>query len=476
MEYKLNNHYQLLAITIGCLAVLCGGVPGEARVKSRFVANLAAGKAQTIVTYGTSLTAGGAWVWQLSNELNKDYPGLATVINSGAGAMWSKWGIENLDDRVISKKPDAVFIEFSINDAYSDYKMPVSESRANLNNMIDRILASNKSCEIIIMVMDPPINEHLVNRPHIKDYNQMYRDVARQRHLILIDHYAKWEKILKAGRYLELVPDGIHPNDAGCALIITPGIIKALGIGEKPKVIAKNNAEKLFVVINGESNSGGIARNADALPSEIGVRKSVKILNNTTLASFDDLNIGVNNLIGHTGIPADNGTHGWELELANWAEKQTEYSKPVYLIKTGHGGSRIAEWNTSGFYYTTFMNRLNAAKRLLKGEKYKTVVLFTLGLNDTLAGTDVTVWKAGVTEHFKNLRRELGADTPIIMTRFMAAYPVYNKAIEELCKEIPNTYSVETQDLPLQDTYHWNYVGMKTMTDRMLGVFESLKK
>jgi hypothetical protein len=32
--------------------------------------------------------------------------------------------------------------------------------------------------------------------------------------------------------------------------------------------MVKNNAEKLFVVINGESNAGGLAQNADALPTD----------------------------------------------------------------------------------------------------------------------------------------------------------------------------------------------------------------
>ena len=147
--------------------------------------------------------------------------------------MWSKWGVDNLDNRVISKKPDAVFIEFSINDAYLPYNMTVDQARNNLVTMVDRILASNKSCEIILMVMDPPINEHLKARPQINAYNQMYRDVAMMRHLKLIDHYPEREKIMKAGKYPVYVPDGIHPNAEGCATVITPGILRALGIATK---------------------------------------------------------------------------------------------------------------------------------------------------------------------------------------------------------------------------------------------------
>ena len=96
--------------------------------KSRLVVNLESGKRQTIVTYGTSLTAGGAWVGQLQQALDSRYPGQATVINSGKGAMWSKWGVDNLEERVIQKKPDTVLIEFAINDAYLPCKTSVVEA------------------------------------------------------------------------------------------------------------------------------------------------------------------------------------------------------------------------------------------------------------------------------------------------------------------------------------------------------------
>lgn len=199
---------------------------------SQLVANLKAGKPQTVVTYGTSLTQGGAWVGQLQQALNAEYPGLATVINSGQGAKWSKWGVDNLDSRVITNHPDTVLMEFAINDAYLPYKTSVVEARSNLTNMIDRILASKADTEIILMTMNPPTGVHLERRPNIKDYYQMYRDVAKERKLLLIDHAANWEPILDKDKALfaRYVPDGIHPGPEGCTHVISPAILKALGI------------------------------------------------------------------------------------------------------------------------------------------------------------------------------------------------------------------------------------------------------
>lgn len=218
-----------IALAMTLLALAANAFAGQ---DHQLVANLKAGRPQTVVTYGTSLTAGGAWVGQLQEALNAKFPGLATVVNSGKGSMWSKWGVDNLDSQVIVKKPDTVFIEFGINDAYLDYNTSVADARNNLTAMIDRILAAKPETEIILMTMNPPINIHLERRPKIKDYYQMYRDVAQERKLQLIDNNANWEPILEKDKALfdQLVPDGIHPGPEGCCRVITPAIVKALGV------------------------------------------------------------------------------------------------------------------------------------------------------------------------------------------------------------------------------------------------------
>lgn len=224
---RTSNISALLAAA--CLYSATTGHGGE---KSRLVANLEAGKAQTVVTYGTSLTDGAAWVSVMQAGLERSFSGRAKVVNSAKSAMWSTWGVKNLEQRVIGKKPDTVLIEFSINDAYLPYQTSVPQARSNLVEMIDRILKANASCEVILMVMNPPVGGHLEQRPKITDYNQMYRDVAKDRKLLLIDHHPNWEKIRKADPELfrKYMPDGIHPGAEGCKMVITPEIFKALGL------------------------------------------------------------------------------------------------------------------------------------------------------------------------------------------------------------------------------------------------------
>ncbi len=200
--------------------------------KPRLVGNLEAGKKQTVVTYGTSLTAVGAWVDQLQVVLNQLYPDQATVINSGSGGSNSDWGRENFEDRVVAKDPDTVFIEFAVNDAVARRQTSVEHARGNLEAMIDRLLEAHPDCEIILQVMNTPAGHTATGRPQLAAYNQMYRDVAAQRGFLLIDHFPQWQKVLfeDPAIFLLLVPDTIHPVREGCLEVTTPHLLGALGI------------------------------------------------------------------------------------------------------------------------------------------------------------------------------------------------------------------------------------------------------
>lgn len=201
--------------------------------QSKLVKNLAAGKHQTLVTYGTSLTAapgGRAWVDSVTQALNKKYNNQLSTINSAKSGMWSIWGVQNLEDSVINKKPDAVLMEFSINDAFLNYKTSVELARLNLNYMIDRIKLYNPDCEVILQTMDIALDGHGEQRPDLLKYYQMYRDVAKARGLLLIDHYPHWKALLDKGRdaYLKAVPDGLHPGIEASKNIIAPYVVERL--------------------------------------------------------------------------------------------------------------------------------------------------------------------------------------------------------------------------------------------------------
>ena len=176
------------------------------------------GDKQTIVVYGTRLGAlpDGDLTWpaMLQDSINRMYPNSVEVINAAQSGMWSTWGVQNLDARVLEKHPDMVLIEFGINDAYLPYKTSVETCRINVEYMIDRIQESYPDCEIVLHVMNMPIREHLESRPNIEQYYDVYRKLARKRTLKLIDHCSYGTEVVEQGEehFRTYVPNGQPTN------------------------------------------------------------------------------------------------------------------------------------------------------------------------------------------------------------------------------------------------------------------------
>ncbi|MCJ8013004.1 SGNH/GDSL hydrolase family protein [Paenibacillus sp. KQZ6P-2] len=196
----------------------------------RTIGQLDAGISQCVVTYGTSLTEGGAWVDELRTQLQERYPGRATVINSGKNGMWSEWGVQNLSERVLDHNPDMVFIEFAINDAYLPYETSLEQSRSRLEHMISSILEKNDNCDIVLMTMNPPVGDSLEIRPNFHEYYEVYRSVAKEKNLPIIDHFVEWSALYNQDRALfdRWIPDSIHPIPEGSIKVTAKGIEKFL--------------------------------------------------------------------------------------------------------------------------------------------------------------------------------------------------------------------------------------------------------
>lgn len=210
-------------------------ISGKERKKSQLVRNLESGHAQTVVALGTSLTDKGAWVGMLTDALTTNYPGLATVLNSGASGKNSDHGVAHLNRLVIDKKPDTLFIEYGINDCVERFDLTVEKAKANLTTIVDQTLAVYPHCEIILMTMTPGDKYdpgHTSYRKDIQDYYAMYRAFARERGFLVIDHYSSWIALQTNDENLfnSYVPDTIHPGAAGNEAVMVPTLIDVLGI------------------------------------------------------------------------------------------------------------------------------------------------------------------------------------------------------------------------------------------------------
>ncbi len=207
--------------------VLIGWARGS---ECAFIKNLEAGQKQTLVVYGTSLTAGGAWVKLLQDRFNEKYPKLLTIVNAAQSGQHSTWGAQNVGARVVAKKPDAVLIEFGMNDAVTRFSISKETCRANVTTILDAIQKGNPQCDLIVMTMNCVAGENGAKRPLLPEYYQVYRDIATERKLLLIDHYVNWKAIQDkdAKAFDRLVPDGVHPTAAGAKDVILPEFEKVI--------------------------------------------------------------------------------------------------------------------------------------------------------------------------------------------------------------------------------------------------------
>jgi hypothetical protein len=232
-----------------------------------------------------------------------------------------------------------------------------------------------------------------------------------------------------------------------------------------------------MIVFAGESNSGGQALNRDASTDELSARQGTHILHNYTL-SFEQLHIGMNNLLGHYGMKSDTTMHSWELELAN-KEAAGEFFDDLYIVKTGQGGSKISQWEKSKPFADTFDKRLTAAIGNLSNETDKVhfAMFYSQGINDLIADDwDADNWERKTIERFNYLRQKYG-HFPIIMTKFFnipgKKVDELNEAIENVCDKITDCHFVETGDLPRDDKYHFSYLGQKILADLLVNKLKS---
>ena len=221
----------------------------------------------------------------------------------------------------------------------------------------------------------------------------------------------------------------------------------------------------IFLIFSGESNSGGQGPNSSATIDELSETPLVRIACNDDY-NFENLHIGVNNQINHTGL-ASSVFHGWELQLKNRVESEPSlFRAPVFLAKRGKGGSTISQWNTGGAYYLDLVNTINTAKTYLIEPRM--FWFYTQGINDSLAGTNLATWKTATKALFAAVRSAIGENIPILIPRLMPQFDDYNAVFEEIILEITDAYMVGDGLSTLNDAYHYTYLGYKRESDFLI--------
>ncbi len=199
-----------------CFMLLsCGG--GDAKKNDSNQAAPEANKSQEVITdqknilfFGNSLTAG------MGLEVQEAFPALIqkkldslsggyNVINAGLSGETTSSGKNRLS-WVLKQKVDIFVLELGANDGLRG--IPLSETRNNLQEMIDMVKSHNPDVKILLAGMQIPPN---MGQDYTNEFKMIFPDLAEKNGIELIPFLLKDV----AGMPDLNQQDGIHPTAEG---------------------------------------------------------------------------------------------------------------------------------------------------------------------------------------------------------------------------------------------------------------------
>ena len=151
----------------------------------------------------------------ICDYLRGKYRSEIELINTSVGGMATKWGLDNIDERVIAYSPDIVFIAFGMNDPAT----PRAVYKAMVKEMIDKTHKALPDTEIMLVSSILPNNEsdetwfanQCVFHIDLAELEKEYSFVGLSNVTVMQEHMLKTGK-----RYRDMTANNInHPNDFG---------------------------------------------------------------------------------------------------------------------------------------------------------------------------------------------------------------------------------------------------------------------
>ena len=166
---------------------------------------------KTIFVFGDSLSEGlgisprQAWPMLLVEKLRPIGPNFR-VINASASGSTTEGGLHRLPPH-LEHPVDIFVLELGINDAF--HGIPVEQTRANLQSIIDRVKTRNPNVAVVILGMQIPFAAP--ESEYVASFGKMFTDLAEKNHAALVPYLLEGV----GGDPKLNLPDRIHPNAAG---------------------------------------------------------------------------------------------------------------------------------------------------------------------------------------------------------------------------------------------------------------------
>lgn len=207
VKLKFSFLFLLVAITSAC----GNGEDKKADTKAADSLNVeAVTKKKTILVFGNSLTAGlgvepdeafPALIGNKIDSLNLPYE----VINAGLSGETTAAGKERIN-WLLKQKVDIFVLELGANDGLRG--IPISETRKNLQGIIDQVKAKYPDAKQVMTGMEVPPN---MGSQYASEFRMVFPELAKKNNMALVPFLLD-----KVGGIPELNQnDGIHPTAEG---------------------------------------------------------------------------------------------------------------------------------------------------------------------------------------------------------------------------------------------------------------------
>ncbi len=169
---------------------------------------------KTIVFFGNSLTAGygldpsqafPALIQRKIDSQNLSYK----VVNAGVSGETSSGGNSRID-WILEQRLDVFVLELGANDGLRG--IPVSETKTNLQSIIDKVKARYPEAQIIIAGMQMPPN---LGQQYTAEFREIFPELAQKNNCRLIPFILEGV----GGETKFNQQDGIHPTEGGHQIV-----------------------------------------------------------------------------------------------------------------------------------------------------------------------------------------------------------------------------------------------------------------
>ncbi|MDD6305651.1 MAG: SGNH/GDSL hydrolase family protein, partial [Clostridiales bacterium] len=164
---------------------------------------------------GGSITQGSlstkpelCYAYRVYQWWKKNFPASEFVyINAGIGGTTSQFGVARADSDLLSKEPDVVIIEFSVNDEPTEHFMETYEG------LVRKVYGSKTKPAVLLV--------HNVFYHNGANAQLMHGRIARHYHLPSVSMQSTIYPEVVSGRIenRDITPDDLHPNDLGHEMV-----------------------------------------------------------------------------------------------------------------------------------------------------------------------------------------------------------------------------------------------------------------